>query len=112
MPRVNASADALDRLERTPAMDRPIRGLAKAVRRRIGPGRLRDLLHGVPIGHPLHPPLATASIGCFLATALLDVTGADRRASRTMLTAGILSALPTAAAGITDWSTLHREQQR
>jgi len=112
MPRVNASADALDRLERTTAMDRPIRGLAKAVRRRIGPGRLRDLLHGVPIGHPLHPPLATASIGCFLATALLDVTGADRRASRTMLTAGILSALPTAAAGITDWSTLHREQQR
>ncbi|MBO3745786.1 Rieske 2Fe-2S domain-containing protein [Streptosporangiaceae bacterium NEAU-GS5] len=112
MPRVNASADALDRLERTTVMDRPIRGLAKAVRQKIGPGRLRDLLHGVPFGHPLHPPLATASIGCFLATALLDATGADPRAARTVLLAGVAASVPTAAAGITDWSTLHREQQR
>ncbi|TMR13728.1 Rieske 2Fe-2S domain-containing protein [Nonomuraea turkmeniaca] len=93
-------------------MDRPIRVLAKAIRRRIKPGRLRDLLHGVPIGEPLHPPLASVSLGCWLSTAVLDLARADPRAARVLLATGVANALPTAAAGLTDWSSLHREQQR
>ncbi|NRQ31372.1 Rieske 2Fe-2S domain-containing protein [Nonomuraea sp. NN258] len=93
-------------------MDKPIRVLAKAVRDRIKPGLLRDLLHGVPTGKPLHPPLATVSLGCWLSAALLDLADADPRASRLLLVTGIVNALPTAAAGLTDWSSLHREQQR
>ncbi|MFF5209963.1 Rieske 2Fe-2S domain-containing protein [Streptosporangium sp. NPDC000396] len=93
-------------------MDRPIRTLAKAVRRRIGPGRLRDLLHGVPTGKPLHPPLTDLTLGCWLATAVLDLADADPRATRAVLVTGIGGTIPTAAAGITDWSVLHREQQR
>jgi nitrite reductase/ring-hydroxylating ferredoxin subunit/uncharacterized membrane protein len=101
-----------DRLEKSKAMDRPVRVLAKAVRRRIRPGRLRDLLHGVPMGEPLHPPLATVSLGCWLSTAVLARADADPRAARLLLATGIANALPTAAAGLTDWSSLHREQQR
>lgn len=104
--------DLADRLEKTRVLDRPIRVVAKAVREKIGPGRLRDWLHGVPTGKPLHPPLATVSLGCWLSATLLDVTHTDPRAARVLIAAGVGGALPTAAAGITDWSSLHREQQR
>ncbi|MEO3811307.1 Rieske 2Fe-2S domain-containing protein [Sphaerisporangium sp. B11E5] len=102
-----------ERLEHMSALDRITQGLAKAVRRVLPAGHpLRDALHGVPTGHPLHPPLATVSLGCWTATAVLDVIDADPRATRAVLATGLVSALPTAAAGITDWSVLHREQQR
>ncbi|MBG0827291.1 Rieske (2Fe-2S) protein [Planomonospora sp. ID67723] len=104
--------DLPGRIERSSRIDRPIRGLAKAVRRRLGPGKLRDALHGVPLGKPLHPPLATFSLGCLLATAVLDLAKVEPRAARVMLATGLGGVLPTAAAGITDWSSLHREQQR
>lgn len=104
--------DLADRLEKTRALDEPIRVLAKAVREKVRPGRLRDLLHGVPTGKPLHPPLATVTLGCWLSASVLDVADADRRAVRLLLAAGLAGALPTAAAGLTDWSSLHREQQR
>ncbi|GIH22478.1 hypothetical protein Aph01nite_07880 [Acrocarpospora phusangensis] len=104
--------DTLDRLEHTRRLDPPIRGLAKAVRARIRPGKLRDLLHGVPIGHPLHPALATFTLGSLISTSVLDLTSANPRAARRLLAAGLVTALPTAMAGVTDWSTLHREQQR
>ncbi|MFC7645892.1 hypothetical protein ACFQX6_38775 [Streptosporangium lutulentum] len=99
--------DLTDRIERSTRADKPIRILAKAVRRRIRPGRLRDLLHGVPLGKPLHPPLANASLGFWMATAVLDVTHSDPRAARMVLAAGIAGAMPAAAAGVTDWSVLH-----
>ncbi|WP_246090635.1 Rieske 2Fe-2S domain-containing protein [Nonomuraea deserti] len=101
-----------DRLEKSKVMDKAVRTLAKAVRRRIPQGRVRDLLHGVPTGKPLHPPLATVSLGCWMSAAVLDLARADPRASRLLLATGIANALPTAAAGLTDWSSLHREQQR
>ncbi len=93
-------------------MDRPILGLAKAVRARIRPGLLRDVLHGVPTGKPLHPPLAGVTLGCWMSAALLDLAKADPRAVRVLVATGIMTSLPTAAAGLTDWSSLHREQQR
>jgi nitrite reductase/ring-hydroxylating ferredoxin subunit/uncharacterized membrane protein len=104
--------DLADRIERSTRADKPIRVLAKAVRRRIGPGWLRDLLHGVPLGKPLHPPLANLSLGFWVATAVLDMTRSDPRAARMLLAGGIAGAMPAAGAGITDWSVLHREQQR
>lgn len=101
-----------DRLEHATTLDGPIQALAKGVRRLLGPGRLRDTLHGVPLGHPVHPALTDVSIGCWLSAAVLDLTRADPKAARTLVTTGILGALPTAVTGLTDWSVLHREQQR
>ncbi|GAA4562081.1 Rieske 2Fe-2S domain-containing protein [Planotetraspora kaengkrachanensis] len=93
-------------------MDRPVNALSKAVRRRLGPSRFRDVLHGVPLGHPLHPAMAMVSAGCWIASAVLDVTRSDTRATRTLIATGVGMALPTATAGLADWSALHREQQR
>ncbi|MEU7893606.1 Rieske 2Fe-2S domain-containing protein [Nonomuraea sp. NPDC049152] len=110
--RLAGPVDLADRLEKSRSMDRPIRALAKAVREKIRPGTLRDLLHGVPTGKPLHPPLANVTIGCWVSATLLDFVKADPRAARTLIAAGLAGALPTAAAGVTDWSSLHLEQQR
>ncbi|MDF5754892.1 Rieske (2Fe-2S) protein [Spongiactinospora sp. TRM90649] len=104
--------DLTGRLERSTALDRPIRALSRAIREKLGKGVLRDLLHGVPTGAPAHPPMATVTLGCWVATAVLDATGADPRAARTVLATGLAGAAPAAAAGITDWSVLHIEQQR
>ncbi|MEV4159489.1 Rieske 2Fe-2S domain-containing protein [Nonomuraea dietziae] len=110
--RLAGPVDLADKLEKSRAMDRPIRVLAKAVREKIGPGRLRDWLHGVPLGKPLHPPLATVTLGCWVSVAVLDLMDTDPKASKALLAAGVAGAVPTAAAGLTDWSSLHREQQR
>ncbi|GAA2774292.1 Rieske 2Fe-2S domain-containing protein [Nonomuraea dietziae] len=110
--RLAGPVDLADKLEKSRAMDRPIRVLAKAVREKIGPGRLRDWLHGVPTGKPLHPPLATVTLGCWVSVAVLDLMNTDPKASKALLAAGVAGAVPTAAAGLTDWSSLHREQQR
>ncbi len=67
--------------------------------RAIGPGWVRDALHGVPIGHPVHPPLATVAVGCFVATAILDATKSDPTAARTVLAAGLATRLPDRGGG-------------
>ncbi|GGK98990.1 hypothetical protein Sme01_60170 [Sphaerisporangium melleum] len=113
LARVSLPVGVTDRVEHMKGLDRVIIPLAKFVRGRLPLGSpVRDLLHGVPTGHPLHPPLATVSLGCFTATAVLDVMDVDPRASQAVLATGIVTALPAAAAGITDWSVLHLEQQR
>ncbi|MGI5268474.1 Rieske 2Fe-2S domain-containing protein [Nonomuraea sp. CA-218870] len=112
MRRFAGPVDLTERLGKATAMDRPIRALAKTVRERVPQGFVRDLLHGVPTGKPAHPPLASVSLGCWMSATLLDLVKADPRAVRLLLATGIVNALPTAAAGLTDWSSLHREQQR
>lgn len=73
---------------------------------------IADLLHGTWLGHPLHPVLTDLTIGAWTFGAVFDAVGAvtgDRAIQRTadQLTAiGTASAVPTALAGITDYSTL------
>ncbi|WP_327049157.1 Rieske (2Fe-2S) protein [Microbispora sp. NBC_01189] len=112
MARRVPAAEVFDGLERATVLDRPIAVISKQVRRKLGPGKTRDFLHGVTIGHPLHPALAMVSFGCWLSAGVVDMTKTGPRAARTLILAGLGSAVPTVAAGLTDWSTLHREQQR
>lgn len=69
---------------------------------------LRDVLHGTWLGHPLHPPLTDLVIGFWTSAVLLDLLGGERaqRAAEGMVGAGVLSALPTAYAGLADWQAL------
>nr|WP_173032832.1 Rieske (2Fe-2S) protein [Phytohabitans flavus] len=101
----------LDRLETANWLDRvgdPLQRGVQAVLR----GRIRDVLHGVWLGHPLHPALVQLPIGAWLSTAVVDaLPGADRTA--TVLTGvGTAGALPAVAAGLNDWASLSREQRR
>jgi len=101
----------IDRVEGWPRLDRPADLLRRGVDRSAGPAPVRDLLHGVPLGHPLHPALAQGSLGFFLSAGLLDALG-QRRAATVLVAAGLASASPTAAAGLLDWSQAHEQQQR
>lgn len=103
-----------ERIERTPALDHPVQSLAEKVVRALPPGRRADVLHGVPFGQPVHPALVRFPLGCWTSSVLLDLWGgrAARRAAAGLIAAGVASALPATAAGLADWSALHRHQQR
>ena len=86
------------------------------------PTPVRDALHGVWLGHPLHPVLAQVPVGAWLSASVLDALavltpdGERRagveRAAEALLATGLAAVPATAAAGSADWSALHREQQR
>jgi nitrite reductase/ring-hydroxylating ferredoxin subunit/uncharacterized membrane protein len=73
--------------------------------------RFKNWLNGVWLGHPLHPALTDAAIGAWFTGAFLDVVGA-RGAADAAMTAGVLSAVPTAMAGAADWSDTSEEARR
>jgi nitrite reductase/ring-hydroxylating ferredoxin subunit/uncharacterized membrane protein len=73
---------------------------------------VRDVLNGVWLGHPVHPLLILAPMGSWLSASVLDLRPGDRRAARTLVGLGTLSAVPAAVTGWADWSQLHPQQQR
>lgn len=91
-------------------------GVAGAVRdathKVLRPGVLKDALHGVWLGHPLHPALAQLAVGCFAGAAVLDATGERDGAATRLIRWGVLSSVPTAVAGLADYADGHEEQQR
>ncbi len=96
------------------ALDGIAKPLAEAVHRRIGRGPLKDALSGTWLGHPVHPMLTDVPIGAFTSATILDVLGGrrGRRAADTLVVVGVAAALPTAAAGLADWSDTHGSEQR
>src|SRR4051812_27687633 len=101
----------LDRLETAGALDRVGEPLGRAVRALL-PRALRDLLHGVYLGHPLHPAVVPVPVGAWMSAAVLDaVPGADRAAT-VLVGVGTAGAVPAALAGLNDWASLSAEQRR
>jgi uncharacterized membrane protein len=86
-------------------LDRLTRTLEEVADRLIGDhdGPRARALRGEWLGHPLHPMLTDLPIGFWTSAFLLDFGG--RRlaaASKLMVAAGLISAIPTAAAGLAD----------
>lgn len=76
---------------------------------------MADLLHGVFIGHPLHPILTDVTIGAWLFGGVFDWVSilrpnkVSQQAADTLTLIGTLSAVPTAMAGIADYSTIKED---
>jgi nitrite reductase/ring-hydroxylating ferredoxin subunit/uncharacterized membrane protein len=104
--------DLAEALEHARGLDRPARAISKRIREVLRPGPLKDLLHGVPAGHPAHPPLTDVSVGCWMSAGALDLLPGTEQASEVLIAAGLAGAVPTALTGLADWSALHPEQQR
>lgn len=104
--------DDISRLERAQVLDRPAAVVRDAVQRVLRRRRLGDALHGVWLGHPLHPGLAQVALGSFLGAGLIDAVGGGRRESTGLLAVGVAAAVPTAASGWADWAVAHEDQQR
>jgi nitrite reductase/ring-hydroxylating ferredoxin subunit/uncharacterized membrane protein len=102
------------RLEKWEALDRVSTPLQAAVSRAVRPQGLRDVLSGAKLGHPLHPVVKDLPIGAWSMSVLLDALGGARAdsAADLLLSAGIVAAVPTAAAGLNDWSDTTGEDSR
>jgi nitrite reductase/ring-hydroxylating ferredoxin subunit/uncharacterized membrane protein len=101
----------LERIENLEVLDRVVNVAQRAVRTALPRGRIRDGLHGVWLGHALHPALVQLPIGAFLSAGVLDATGSERQA-RMLIGVGLAGAVPAAAAGAADWSEQHEQQMR
>lgn len=84
--------------------------------------RVTNTLHGVWLGHPVHPPLASLASGVLGTTVALDVLHAASGRHRELLEAarlarftlgmGILVNLGAALTGMTDWQHTHEKDRR
>jgi nitrite reductase/ring-hydroxylating ferredoxin subunit/uncharacterized membrane protein len=102
---------SVSRLETITALDRVVGPAQKAVRA-LKPGRVRDLLHGVALGHPVHPVLVQAPIGAWMSAGVLDLLPGEDRAARRLVAFGLVASAPAALAGAADWSEQHEQQMR
>lgn len=99
-------AERIEGLATLDALAEPLQRGVRAVVRQDS--TFKDLLSGTWLGHPLHPPLTDVVVGAWTSALLLDLVGGDRakRAADTLVGTGILAAVPTAAAGLSDWAEL------
>src|SRR3954447_25895349 len=78
---------------------------------------VKNVLHGVWLGHPLHPAITDVPVGSWTVAAALDLleirgdsnyqSGADFA-----ILLGLLTAVPAAITGATDWSDTQGKPQR
>jgi len=71
----------------------------------------KDFLHGVWLGHSLHPALTDVPIGAWTAGVLFDLVGLEEGADAAFAL-GSLAAVPTALAGTVDWLEIADEPRR
>ncbi len=88
--------------------DRLQRAVGAVFRAGGGTGRrVRDVLHGTWLGHPLHPVLTDVPIGAWTTALVLDAAGGHRkdmaRAADAAIGLGIAGAVGAAVTGLTDW---------
>lgn len=94
------------RIERFTVLDKVAKPVAGMVGRAVRPRLVRNVLSGTKLGHPAHPMLTDLPIGAWSMSALLDTVGgaSAEPAADLLVSAGILSAIPTAMTGLNDWS--------
>jgi nitrite reductase/ring-hydroxylating ferredoxin subunit/uncharacterized membrane protein len=88
--------------------------LAAVVGRAVRARPVRNILSGTTIGHPLHPVLTDLPIGAWSMATLLDTIGGRNSAPAAdiLVCVGIAAAVPTAAAGLNDWSDTEGKSRR
>ena len=102
-------------IEQLELLDPVSEPLQKAVRTLVPQeSQLKDLLSGTWLGHPLHPPLTDVVVGAWTSALLLDLFGGRgaKAAADRLVGAGVVAAVPTAAAGLSDWAELSGATRR
>lgn len=110
---VDAPHEQALRLEADARLDGAVDGL-EALAAPVAEGSARRVLGGEWLGHPLHPALTDLPIAFWTSAWALDLVGGSgaRVASRRLIGLGILSSVPTAVTGLSDWTAMPRRAQR
>jgi nitrite reductase/ring-hydroxylating ferredoxin subunit/uncharacterized membrane protein len=105
---------AMKRLEKAEELD----GLADKLARVVGPATrprvVKNALSGTWLSHRLHPALVPLPIGLWSGALVFDLiaTRRARWAADVLVGAGVAAAVPTAAAGLSDWADAEPDGRR
>jgi nitrite reductase/ring-hydroxylating ferredoxin subunit/uncharacterized membrane protein len=105
---------AMKRLEQADALDEAAGKLAKVVGAATHPRPVKNALSGTWLGHRFHPLMVPLPIGFWTGALLFDLiaTRRARWAADVLVGSGIAVAVPTAAAGLSDWADAEPEGRR
>ena len=108
--RVTAPAE---RIERMRSLD-PIAERIGTFASKLLVPKLKDLLSGTWLGHPLHPVLTDLPIGAWTSAFVLDLMRDEKadRAADLMIGMGVVTALPTAASGVSEFVDTWDKERR
>jgi nitrite reductase/ring-hydroxylating ferredoxin subunit/uncharacterized membrane protein len=117
------STNVVAKLTDQPALDRVAEPLSRAVRsayEAAGPvgQRAKNAMHGVWLGHPLHPVFTDVPIGAWTTGLVLDAVAATnhdagmQRAADVAMAVGLTGAVASAITGLTDWSETSGRSRR
>ena len=115
------STNTLLRVADSPVIDQLAEPLSKAVRGAYdaaGPvgQQAKNALHGVWLGHPLHPVVTDVPLGAWTTALALDAAANGdpgmRRAATFAMGVGLAGALGAAVTGLTDWSETDGKSRR
>lgn len=117
------NASALSRLTDQPVLDGMAEPVSRAVRgvyESAGEAgrQAKNAMHGVWLGHPLHPALVAVPIGAWTTAVSLDVAAAANndpglaRAADFAIAVGLVGAVGSAITGLTDWSETSGQARR
>jgi nitrite reductase/ring-hydroxylating ferredoxin subunit/uncharacterized membrane protein len=119
-PRTFGATEVERAIKSVPGLEEAGQRLARGVHSAVlgGGGPLRvvaDVLHGVWLGHPLHPAMVVVPLGAWTAAAGFDAYAAASRsheaewAADRLLAIGVAAAVPTALAGAADFSAIKED---
>lgn len=106
--------ELLERIESEERLDGVSRPLADLAGRATASDAIKNLLSGTWLGHQVHPMLTDLPIGAWVMASALDwTTGkSSAKAAKRLVALGVLTAIPTAASGASDWSETYGGEQR
>jgi nitrite reductase/ring-hydroxylating ferredoxin subunit/uncharacterized membrane protein len=105
---------AMKRLEEAEALDQPAEAVVGVVGPATRPRLVKNALSGTWLGHRFHPLMVPLPIGFWSGALLFDLVATRRArwAADVLVGAGIAAAVPTAAAGLSDWADAEPEGRR
>ena len=105
---------AMKRLEEAEALDQPAEAVVAVVGPATQPRLVKNALSGTWLGHRFHPLMVPLPIGFWSGALLFDVVATRRArwAADVLVGAGVAAAVPTAAAGLSDWADAEPEGRR
>src|SRR5688500_7072099 len=102
------------RIENAQGLDRPVRLVQPLVDALLADRSRADLLHGMWLGHAVHPLLVMVPIGTWTSATVLDLVGGrdSRVAAQRLVGTGLLAAAPAAVTGWAEWGLAEQREKR